>query len=381
VDKRILLLIGLLYDAASNEEYWPVFLSEIKKALGTTANVLFVQNLQNQGIIGIADEGFEESFLQSYVEYYQSKNVYLIRGREKLLPNKAYLSSSLCPDEELIKSEFYNDWAHPQRLGQSIVGTVLTREPCVGLIELIRPEGAEDFEADQVEMVRILLPHLRRALFLHCQKIELKAQNTAAARALDLWPLGLVLVDSKGKVILANQKARTILDKKDGLLLKPDGLQAASLKDTRRLNLAIQSAICALRLPGSFKDGVVHLPRPSLKPPLEIMVTPLSRGEGFFADGNGAAAILINDPAINPNISKKSLAQGYGLTPTETTLTSMLLEGKDTREAADELGVGMNSIRFHLKNIFDKTMTRRQAELIRLILSSPFNIEGNRSDD
>ena len=48
-----------------------------------------------------------------------------------------------------------------------------------------------------------------------------------------------------------------------------------------------------------------------------------------------------------------------------------LLDGLEVREIADRLGITFETCRFHLKRIFSKTSTRRQAELIRLMLSLP----------
>jgi DNA-binding CsgD family transcriptional regulator len=59
----------------------------------------------------------------------------------------------------------------------------------------------------------------------------------------------------------------------------------------------------------------------------------------------------------------------YGLTPTESRLADLLLEGIDVREMAVRLGITIETARFHLKRVLAKTGTRRQAELMRLMLS------------
>ena len=40
-------------------------------------------------------------------------------------------------------------------------------------------------------------------------------------------------------------------------------------------------------------------------------------------------------------------------------------------EVADELEITLNTARTHLKQVFEKTGTKRQAELVRLLLQSP----------
>jgi DNA-binding CsgD family transcriptional regulator len=46
------------------------------------------------------------------------------------------------------------------------------------------------------------------------------------------------------------------------------------------------------------------------------------------------------------------------------------LETDGLQAAADRLGISLATARTHLAHVFDKTGTRRQAELVRLLLRS-----------
>jgi DNA-binding CsgD family transcriptional regulator len=65
------------------------------------------------------------------------------------------------------------------------------------------------------------------------------------------------------------------------------------------------------------------------------------------------------------------MRQLYRLTPSEARVADRLLDGLEIREIADRLGITLETCRFHLKRVFAKTGTPRQAELIRLMLSLP----------
>jgi DNA-binding CsgD family transcriptional regulator len=65
------------------------------------------------------------------------------------------------------------------------------------------------------------------------------------------------------------------------------------------------------------------------------------------------------------------MRQLYGLTPAEARVANLLLEGLEVREAAERLGITLETARFHLKRVLAKTGTRRQTELLRLMLSLP----------
>ena len=65
------------------------------------------------------------------------------------------------------------------------------------------------------------------------------------------------------------------------------------------------------------------------------------------------------------------LALERRLTPAETRLARCLASGATLRNAAEQLGVSINTVRSQLRQIFAKTGTSRQAALMRLLLSPP----------
>jgi DNA-binding CsgD family transcriptional regulator len=61
------------------------------------------------------------------------------------------------------------------------------------------------------------------------------------------------------------------------------------------------------------------------------------------------------------------LQQFYGLTPAEATVTTEVLRGQGLQAAAETLGITIPTVRTHLQHVFEKTRTRRQAELVRML--------------
>jgi len=59
----------------------------------------------------------------------------------------------------------------------------------------------------------------------------------------------------------------------------------------------------------------------------------------------------------------------FGLAPAECVLIALLAEGCSVRTAAERLAITHESARTYLKRALHKTGTRRQAELVRLVLS------------
>jgi DNA-binding CsgD family transcriptional regulator len=70
------------------------------------------------------------------------------------------------------------------------------------------------------------------------------------------------------------------------------------------------------------------------------------------------------------NESIELLRCHFGLTPAEARLALHLVAGETLRSAEVKLSITYETARTHLKNIFDKTGTCRQAELIVVILTA-----------
>src|SRR5262245_37838493 len=60
----------------------------------------------------------------------------------------------------------------------------------------------------------------------------------------------------------------------------------------------------------------------------------------------------------------------FGLTPAEARLALQLVAGETLRAAAVKLGITYETARTELKNIFNKTGTCRQAELVIVIVTA-----------
>ena len=61
---------------------------------------------------------------------------------------------------------------------------------------------------------------------------------------------------------------------------------------------------------------------------------------------------------------RQRLALSYDLTPHESRILGLLVEGHHYQTAADELGVTVNTIRFHLRRIYEKLQVHSKSEAV-----------------
>jgi DNA-binding CsgD family transcriptional regulator len=81
--------------------------------------------------------------------------------------------------------------------------------------------------------------------------------------------------------------------------------------------------------------------------------------------------VFIYDPAAKPAARGTALRDLFGLTPAESRLADLLHQELNLKQAAEKMHISLGTARFMLKNIFAKTQTRRQSQLVQMLSRLP----------
>jgi hypothetical protein len=180
-------LVGLIYDAAGDSARWSTFLESLGRELKSTGNNIFLQDLRSQDFSVASAIGMDPFYQGTYESHFKTRNVYLIKGNHPLQTGKVYPSHVLCPDEVALRSAFYNDWIAPQKHRYGMIGVIFREKSVVSMLDAIRGKKSTSFGEDQMAVVRLLIPHLQRAVVLHRRIKHLEMQKSAASEALNRW--------------------------------------------------------------------------------------------------------------------------------------------------------------------------------------------------
>jgi DNA-binding CsgD family transcriptional regulator len=113
------------------------------------------------------------------------------------------------------------------------------------------------------------------------------------------------------------------------------------------------------------------LPRDG-RSPLVVTAAPLPERVG--ERGKPTVLVLLRDPeTTRPRAA--FLRDAFGLTPAEAAVAAALCCGAPVSKIAAELGVGLSTVRTHLKSALLKTGTRRQAELVALLFGAAITLQ------
>src|SRR5579864_6564341 len=368
----ILELVGSVYDAATDPELWPVFLEKFSEAAHSTATSIFFYDLTNR-------EANVFKFVRSDPECWREYSVHYAEldpwaaGAFRLGVGSGAVATGemLCPNETVKRSEFCNDFLSRYDIFHECCGVVVREPRGASVIASLRPGRLGPFGDEHTRLLELLMPHLQRAIQLHQRIAGLETKADSAAEALDRIPLGFLVIDGAGKVLLSNRRAQDILKSNDGLTLSRNGLVACRPQETNRLRGLIQGASTGGSGMGLGSGGIMTIPRPSLRRPFQILVTPLRSRASVLWPERASAALFLTDPESQVEPSDKMLGRLFGLTPAEARLAGSLMQGTSLEQSAEEFHLSRNTVRSQLRSVFDKTATKRQGELIRLLWSSP----------
>jgi DNA-binding CsgD family transcriptional regulator len=106
--------------------------------------------------------------------------------------------------------------------------------------------------------------------------------------------------------------------------------------------------------------------------PIQAFVAPFKARDDDIRQGDAGeslAILFLTDPETALIADKNRWQQQFGLTAAEANLALEIVKGDGRRASAERLGISISTARAHLTHIFEKTGTRRQAALVRLLLS------------
>ena len=232
-----------------------------------------------------------------------------------------------------------------------------------------RPNGQPFGEADRHKMA-LLLPHLQRALQLR-ERLEMAETGTGLAfHLLDGLSVGVVIVDVQRRIVFANRIGARTLSTADTLVVRKGILETHDPRDLPRFARMIAQAAQTGAGKGVESGGFIKLARPA-PPPLPVLIAPLnSRALGLGA-ARPACAVVFSAPNAALAIGEHALARRWDLTPAQARLLAALTAGMGLASYAASAGVGIGTVRAHLKEIFAKVGCHRQSDLVRIVLTDP----------
>ena len=186
---------------------------------------------------------------------------------------------------------------------------------------------------------------------------------------LDALVAGVYLVARDGRVVYTNAAAERQVGTGNALRIANSRLVPSNPQARGALARAIDET--ARELDGGSGGHSLAIPDPQGAGYVATLLR-LDRGsrQSIMAPFAASVAVFVQEPAHLPMMPGAAFAKLYGLTGGELRVLLALYQGLGGKDAGGMLGISEPTVRTHLQNIFSKTGTSRQADLLRLFQSS-----------
>jgi DNA-binding CsgD family transcriptional regulator len=363
------LPIDLIYRALEEDRYWKEFLESVKERLqlsGATLSMYYPRHhtYSFSHYVGVSKEDFQE-----YLDKWAARDPLRKKVTSGSYPLGVILpTQELIRDNELTADECWREFLGPIGLHYGFVALLARDDFQIASIYGGRATHLGALTAPEMEWVQALLPHLGRAVSLHGRIARLQTERDALFAYFDSIETGMVMVTQNGVILLANAPAESLLAKGEGLIVLDGRLNAVDAAEQRSLEAIILRAGAATLTDKQPKAATIAISRPTLRPLLVHVMPADSRTQVPGGLGVSDAVVWIIDPAGQSILDLGPLQEIFGLTTSETSLCRELAHGYSVREIATRWKIAIPTIRTHMAHVLEKTATRRQSELVTLIL-------------
>jgi hypothetical protein len=334
-DRKLLDLIGQVYDCAIEPAKWPDTLQQVTEYLGGAAAAISLQDPLKREARLISQWGIKPDFERMMMEGL---------GINPLIPmgwfvevDEPFSGEKALGRESYLKSRFYNEIVAPGGYYDAAL-TVLAKS--VNRFGSLSVPSEDPIDDGMLARLRDITPHVRRAVSI-ADLLDVRAlQGNMLSAAFDLLTIGVVLTDSRARIVHANSVAQNYLDQRSGIRRDGDTLSCRDPRTAMELLQAIQNASdgsaaafprSGIALPITTIDGI----------DLAAWVLPLDgglRNELATSFAASAAVFLRQLGDVSP-FPGELFVKRYGITPAECRVLMMLTQGMTVREAAAALGI------------------------------------------
>lgn len=355
-------VVSLVYDGIEDVSRWKPLMSRISAETGSRDACLLVSSPSMPEMYFLLTNNEDPVVTgRSNVDQVMSVNPFL--GMRQPQPISA---DELMPGGEFLRSALYRKFLQPLNIRHLLSCDVVRSEAACAMLTLERNVDQSPFTGKEKDFLAFVAPHLGRAIRLREQHSHGGSMLRFFEEAMARLSIGSVVLDAQGNVCSMNDHARELLQDAQVLAVRGGRLRCADGVDGRALARAVDLVLAAHRNRCRSQRGVgMQLGSSGKGGILDVVVRPFV-GDHMLQSGEQPAAVVYisDDHRSGLCLDPVVLAAMYGLTPSESRIATQVARGMTLDETADALHVSINTVKTHLRRLYEKLDANRQPQVV-----------------
>ena len=340
--RQMLSIIDKLNRSTNGKQIRQSIADDILELTSADMFASFVWNEPLQRFEDVVYLNMSKENLDKYGAYYQYRDPITPQLQ---LRREATLVSEVLAQDELEKTEFFNDFLHADGLKWGINLYAYDGDLNVGDLRIWRSEDRTPFGQREVTLLNLLKPHFTNAM-INSKAMTLMLEQTSGWH--DLWE------HHPNPCFVLNKQFKNIHRNKSALKL----MQSLSLSEQL---LMLDSVVQFARV----GDGNEHW---------KAYRFSVVKSEIESDEHHGLIMIQLNERS-RVVIDQDWILKRFNLTATEAKMCLLMMRGMTDQSMAEHLFRSIWTVRAHTKSIFEKLEVTGRAELTHLITTTVADIE------
>lgn len=281
--------------------------------------------------------------------------------------NEPHRIEELMSREQFQQTEIFRQVMGPGQLHYMLAQEVYRdNNICVRLSVDRKPEQGPFADADK-KLLADLAPHLIRAIRMRLKLQDQEGRIRLFEESLSNMGIGVISLNARGEILDGNERAQKLLQSNARLQVRNRRLCLNDCRN-RRFRNVLEDALddnedsnnpISIRIESTDGDN-----------DLQLVVKPM-RLQNVGAIAGTAAQVFINSVGGQRcEFDPARFQEMFAFTAREARLAVLIAEGCSLNEASERLNVSINTVKTHLRGIYDKLGVRRQARVVTILNST-----------
>ena len=276
-----------------------------------------------------------------------------------------YSSSASIGADIVVSNAYYRDLLLPYGGRYSASAKLFVQDGEAMLIGFMSRLGDLGFTPERRAVLQVIAFHLCQAAAIYHQTRKLSSAAFAGTALLQRMPRPAMLLGLERELTFMNNQAKDYLAEGKTLLFASDRLRTFDKATDGTVAAAFYKIAQDIRAQSAAGRQIVRLPSRTEGPGAALSLTAFVPSKSMYAFGTRAQVLLVvHERAVHSAPDMMLWEAAFNFTPSQSRVACQLFQGKSMLEAAAALKIAPSTVKSHLKDIYWKTATTRQSQLV-----------------